>query len=54
MSKRTTITLPDAVFAELEDWATQQGRPTAGLAAFLVELSLRDAKEKREFRPSKK
>ncbi|MGB3615251.1 MAG: hypothetical protein WBA10_15765 [Elainellaceae cyanobacterium] len=52
MSKRTTITLPDSVFEELEDWADQQGRPTANLASFLVELGIRQAKESREFEPS--
>lgn len=54
MSKRTTITLPDAVFEELEQWADQQGRPTANLASFLVELGVRQAKEKGEFKPSPK
>lgn len=41
MSKRTTIVLPDQVFDDLEKWADQEGRPTANLAAFLVELSVR-------------
>ncbi len=35
--KRITITLPDQIASELEDWADQQGRPTANLAAYLVE-----------------
>ncbi len=52
MSKRTTITLPDSVFEELEDWADQQGRPTANLASFLVELGIRQAKESQEYVPS--
>jgi len=51
MSKRTTITLPDSVFEELEDWAEQQGRPTANLASFLVELGIRAAKERGEYKP---
>lgn len=54
MSKRTTITLPDAVFDELEEWADQQGRPTANLASFLVEVGVRQAKEKGEFSPKPK
>jgi predicted DNA-binding protein len=54
MSKRTTITLPDVVFEELEEWADQQGRPTANLASFLVELGIRQAKEKGEFTPQSK
>ena len=50
VSKRVFITIPDAVFADLEDWADQQGRPTANLAAFLVETAIRQAKEKGEFK----
>lgn len=49
--KRITITLPDAAAAELEDWAIQQGRPVANLATFLVELGLREAKEKGNYTP---
>lgn len=41
MSKRTTITLPDGIFDDLENWADKEGRPTANLAAFLVELAVK-------------
>ena len=41
VSKRTTIVLPDQVFQDLERWADEEGRPTANLAAFLVEISVR-------------
>jgi hypothetical protein len=41
MSKRTTITLPDSVFDDLERWADEEGRPTANLAAFLVETCVK-------------
>lgn len=41
MSKRTTIVLPDKIFADLEKWAQEEGRPTANLAAFLVEQAIR-------------
>lgn len=51
VSKRVFITVPDAVFEDLEDWADQQGRPTANLAAFLVETAIRQAKDKGEFKP---
>jgi len=51
VSKRVFITIPDAVFEDLEDWADQQGRPNANLAAFLVETAVRQAKEKGEFKP---
>jgi hypothetical protein len=36
------------VYEELEKWAERQGRPTANLAAFLVETALREAKERGE------
>lgn len=41
VSKRTTIVLPDKVFQSLEDWADDEGRATANLAAYLVEQSVR-------------
>ena len=41
MSKRTTITLPDAVFDDLGHWADSEGRPLANLAAFLVEIAVK-------------
>jgi hypothetical protein len=41
MSKRTTIVLPDKVFHRLEDWADDEGRATANLAAYLVEQAVR-------------
>lgn len=41
MSKRTTITLPDSVFEDLERWAKDEGRPTANLAAYLVETCVK-------------
>lgn len=41
MSKRTTITLPDSIYEDLEKWADSEGRPTANLAAFLVEIAVK-------------
>jgi hypothetical protein len=35
------VTLADDVLEELELWASQQGRTTAGLAAFLLESAVR-------------
>lgn len=52
VSKRVNLTLPDAVYAELNEWADQQGRPAANLAAFLVEAAIRSAKESGEYRPA--
>lgn len=51
MSKRFNVTLPDAIFEELEWWAKSQGRPTANLANFLIEAGLRQAKERGEIPP---
>lgn len=42
MSKRTTITLPDAIFDDLEKWAENEGRPTANLTAFIVEIAVKE------------
>jgi hypothetical protein len=50
VSKRVNLTLPDVVYDELEAWAEFQGRPTANLAAYLVEAAIREAKETGEFK----
>jgi hypothetical protein len=50
VSKRILVTLPDAVVADLEQWAKYQGRPTANLAAFLIEMGIRGAKGTGEFK----
>ncbi|HEY9672727.1 MAG TPA: hypothetical protein V6D11_14880 [Waterburya sp.] len=54
VSKRINVTLPDSIFAELEEWADSQGRPTANLAAYLIEIGIRQAKLEGEFKPSEK
>jgi hypothetical protein len=46
VSKRINVTLPDSVVNELEQWADIQGRSLANLAAFLLESSLNQAKER--------
>jgi hypothetical protein len=48
VSKRINVTLPDLVADELEDWANAQGRSLANLAAFLLEMALKEAKQKGE------
>lgn len=53
VSKRFTVTVPDSVFEELEGWAEYQGRPTANLAAYLIEVGLRQAKLEGEFKTLK-
>lgn len=47
--KKFSITVPDSVFKDLENLAEYQGRPTANLAAFLVELGLHIYKDRGEF-----
>lgn len=54
VSKRINVTLPDSVYEELEWWAETQGRPTANLANFLIESSLREARERGEIPPKPK
>lgn len=41
MSKRITVTLPDQVAKDLEDWAYEEGRSHTQLANLLIELSVR-------------
>jgi len=48
VSKRINVTLPDSVVDELEDWADAQGRSLANLAAFLLEVAIKEAKDKGE------
>ncbi len=54
VSKRFTVTIPDSVFEDLEVLASAQGRPTANLAAYLVESAIREAKDKGEYRTLRK
>ncbi|MGB3758818.1 MAG: hypothetical protein WBA07_20960 [Rivularia sp. (in: cyanobacteria)] len=54
VSKRVNLTIPDVVYEELEAWAEYQGRPTANLAAYLVESAIREAKDKGEYRTLRK
>ncbi len=51
MSKRINVTLPDTLYDELERWAEAQGRPTANLAAFLIEIGIREGRDKGEIPP---
>lgn len=43
MSKRVFITIPDQVHQQLQKLAKIQGRPTANLAAYLVEKGVESA-----------
>lgn len=53
VSKRIYVTLPDTLHEDLEGWADFQGRPTANLAAYLIELGIREAKAQGEFKTRK-
>lgn len=54
VSKKVYVTLADTVQENLENWADYQGRPTANLAAYLIELGIREAKERGEFKVAQK
>ena len=41
MSDRFTVNLPDAIGEYLQQWADDEGRKKASLAAFLIELAVR-------------
>jgi predicted DNA-binding protein len=45
MSKKFSVTLPDAIYKDLEDIANREGRSTANLAAFLIECGIREIKK---------
>jgi hypothetical protein len=41
MAAKFSITVPDAIGEDLQRWADEEGRPRANLAAFLIELAVR-------------
>jgi hypothetical protein len=43
--------LPDSIYEALERWADQQGRPTANLGAFLIEVAVMEAQKTGELPP---
>lgn len=49
MSKRINVTLPDTVAELLEKWAVHEGRPTANLAAYIIETAVREAESQGKF-----
>lgn len=51
VSKKVYVTLPDSVYEDLERWASLQGRPTANLAAFLIEMGINWGKDKGDLPP---
>jgi len=51
MAKKVFASVPDAVAKDLEEWSKQQGRSLSNLIAYLLENSVRHAKEQGEFTP---
>jgi len=49
--KRINITLPDSIHDLLFEWAEQQGRPAANLAAFLIEKEISEARGRGDIKP---
>jgi hypothetical protein len=49
VSKRINVTLPDTVAELLEKWADHEGRPTANLAAYIIETAVREAESQEKF-----
>lgn len=49
MAKKVFASVPDAVAKDLEEWSKQQGRSLSNLIAYLLESSVREAKEQGEF-----
>ena len=41
VSKRFSVTVPDEIYEDLEKWAGSEGRPTANLAGFLLEVAVK-------------
>lgn len=53
VSRRIHVTLPDSIYETLERWAEQQGRPTANLGAFLIEVAVMEAQKTGEIPPKR-
>ena len=49
MAKKVFASVPDAVAKDLEEWSKQQGRSLSNLIAYLLENSVKKAKEQGEF-----
>jgi hypothetical protein len=42
MSKRLATYLPDGIYDQLEEWASKERRSISNLAAFLLEMAVRE------------
>jgi hypothetical protein len=54
MAKKVFASVPDRIADELQDWADQQGRSLSSLISYMLENSLRAAKEKGDYEPNPK
>lgn len=48
MAKRISITIPDAYYDELSQWAEERGEATASLAIYLIRKAIDNAKDSGE------
>jgi hypothetical protein len=53
VSKRYFITLPDGIAEKLERWAESERNKPSTLAAFLVEVAVREADDSGKIPPAK-
>jgi len=51
VSKRIHVTIPDYIYETLEQWADNEGRPRASLAAFLIEVAVLEAQKTGQIPP---
>jgi hypothetical protein len=52
MAKKIFASVPDTIADELQDWADQQGRSLSSLISYMLENSLRTAKDKGDYQPN--
>lgn len=48
MTRRLAVYLPDPIYKQLEQWANEERRPISNLAAFLLEMSVRQNEERKQ------
>ena len=52
MAKKIFASVPDTIADYLQDWADQQGRSLSSLVSYMLENSLRLAKDRGDFKPN--
>lgn len=48
VTRRLAVYLPDPIYEQLEQWADEERRPLSNLAAFLLEMSVRQNEERKQ------